>query len=281
VSGGGQSQAASRVAELVELDSDHPGFRDPIYRRRRNAIAQLALDYREGQPVPEIPYTEDEHAVWRHVWAHLEPLHARLVCAEVNEAAQLLPLDRRHIPQLAEVNRVLGGSTAFTMTPVAGLVAPRIFLVSLARGVFLSTQYMRHHSRPLYTPEPDVVHELVGHAATLAHPRFAALNRRFGKVAEHVPDHRMERLIRAYWYTLEFGLVREAGELRALGAGLLSSYGELGAFATRAEIRSLDLERVAGTPFDPTDYQRCLYAADSFTALERALFEWLDREGAS
>jgi phenylalanine-4-hydroxylase len=265
---------------LVQLDGNHPGFRDLEYRRRRNAIAQLALDYREG-PVPEVPYTDEEQEVWRHVWSHLDPLHARRVCLEVREAQALVPLDRARIPQLAAVNRVLQPLTGIQLLPVAGLVSPRQFMVRLGDGAFLATQYMRHHSRPLYTPEPDVIHELVGHAATLGHPRFAALNRRFGALAKEADERDIEGLIRVYWYTLEFGLVREAGELKAYGAGLLSSYGELETFETRAELRPLDLDRVAATPFDPSDYQRRLYVADSFDAMEAALGDWLDERRAT
>jgi phenylalanine-4-hydroxylase len=263
--------------ELVRLDSDHPGFRDPAYRRRRNAIAQLAIDYREG-PVPEVAYTDEEQEVWRHVWSRLDPLHERRACRQVREAQALVPLDRRRIPQLAEVNRALQPLTEIRLLPVPGLVSARQFMVRLGEGAFLATQYMRHHSRPLYTPEPDVVHELVGHAATLGHPRFAALNRRFGALAERADERAIEGLIRVYWYTLEFGLVREGGELKAYGAGLLSSYGELETFETRAELRPLDLDRVAATPFDPSDYQRWLYVAESFDAMEAALGAWLEKE---
>jgi phenylalanine-4-hydroxylase len=265
--------------ELVRLDANHPGFRDAAYRQRRNAIAQLALDYRDGA-VPSVAYTDEEHGVWRHVWSHLDPLHARRACREVREAQALVPLDRQRIPQLAEVNAVLEPLSGIRLWPVAGLVSPRHFMARLGEGAFLATQYMRHHSRPLYTPEPDVIHELVGHAATLGHPRFAALNRRFGALAGRADERQVEGLIRVYWYTLEFGLVREAGELKAYGAGLLSSYGELETFETRAELRPLDLDRVAATPFDPSDYQRWLYVAESFDAMEAALGRWLDEQGS-
>jgi phenylalanine-4-hydroxylase len=262
--------------DLVKLDRDHPGFRDEVYRRRRNAIAQLAIGCREGDPVPDVLYTEEEQEVWRAVWSHLGPLHDRLACEEVCAAERWLPLDRMRIPQLAEVNRALAPRSSMRLRPVAGLVSPRAFLVSLGRDVFLATQYMRHHSRPLYTPEPDVIHELVGHAASLAHPRLAALHRRFGEVAEQLDERHLEAAIRTYWYTMEFGLVRERGETKALGAGLLSSYGELEGFEQNAEIRPLDLAVVAATPFDPTDYQRCLFVAESYDAMEEAIREWLD-----
>lgn len=157
---------ASAGPALVQLDADHPGFHDPHYRRRRNEIARAALEHREGDAAPEIAYTDEEHSVWREVWRNLEPLHERYACSEYQEAAKRVALSRETIPQLDAVNHVIEPMHGFRMMPVAGLVTAGAFLRELARGVFLSTQYMRHHSVPLYTPEPDVVHELVGHAAT-------------------------------------------------------------------------------------------------------------------
>src|SRR5579859_6828467 len=133
--------------DLVALDRDHPGFRDPVYRRRRNAIAEVAVDYREGAPVPDVEYTAEEEDVWRLVWSHLEPLHERLACAEIRAAQDMLPLDRTRIPQLAEVNRALAAFGRMQLRPVAGLMTPSEFLTRLGDHVFLATQYMRHHSR--------------------------------------------------------------------------------------------------------------------------------------
>ncbi|MFL5399885.1 MAG: hypothetical protein ACJ79P_18485, partial [Myxococcales bacterium] len=157
--------------------------------------------------------------------------------------------------------------TGFMMKPVAGLVSDRTFLGHLGRGVFLATQYIRHASRPLYTPEPDVVHELVGHAATFCHSRFARLNRLFGRAAAEADSAELARISRLYWYTLEFGVCREGGGLKVCGAGLLSSFGELGRFETQAELRAFDPDAIASTPYDPTDYQKLLFVADSFDEL--------------
>ncbi len=269
---------AGRV-DLVQLDGEHPGFRDQIYRKRRNAIARLALDYRLGDPVPSVDYGEAEEAVWRTVWDHLRPLHAARAAEGIHEANRLLSLDRSGIAQLAEVNQSLARLSGFQMIPVAGLVASRTFLSYLGRGLFLSTQYVRHSARPLYTPEPDVIHELVGHAATLAHPRFADLNRRFGRAADRVDDTQLTQLARAYWFTMEFGLLREGTHGRAYGAGLLSSASELGTFEQRAKIRPFAIDAVIATDFDTTDYQRELFVAESFAALEGELIEWLDGLG--
>jgi phenylalanine-4-hydroxylase len=260
---------------LVALDRDHPGFRDPVYRQRRNEIARQALGHRDGDPPPTIEYTSDERRVWQTVWAGLAPLHARHACRAYHDAAALLPIDRARVPQLAEINAALAPLTGFRMAPVAGLVTPLAFMRELARGVFLSTQYMRHHDTPLYTPEPDVVHELLGHAVALAHVPFATLNRRFGEAALIASDEGVEALIRAYWYTLEFGVVREDGGPRAYGAGLLSSFGELGRFAERATLRPLDLDEVARTTFDPTNYQDVLFVAPGFDAMVEAVTGWL------
>ena len=267
-------------AQLVQLDRDHPGFRDPHYRERRDAIARIALDHRPGMPVPVAPYTDEEHGVWRTILATLEPLHAELVCQPLNDVQATMALDRQQIPQLCAVNDVLAAASGFAMVPAPGLATPRGFLELLADGFFFSTQYIRHHSRPLYTPEPDVVHELVGHAASLLHPDIVALSRAFGRAARRADDVAVQRLIQAYWYTLEFGATEEGGVVKAYGAGLLSSAGELARFVTEAELRAWDLERLADTAFDPTDYQPQIYVAPSFDRMVADLGAWLEAMGA-
>ena len=262
--------------QLVQLDRDHPGFRDLQYRARRDAIARIALGHRPGTPVPEAPYTDEEDEVWRTILEILEPLHAELVCSELNEVQAIMALDRHKIPQLQAVNDILRPATGFAMEPAPGLATPRSFLELLADGTFLSTQYIRHYSRPLYTPEPDVVHELVGHAASLLHPDIVALSLAFGRAAKGADEAAILRLIQTYWYTLEFGAVEEDGEVKAYGAGLLSSAGELARFLTEAELRPWDLERIAETPFDPTDYQPQLYVVPSFEQMVTDLSDWLE-----
>jgi phenylalanine-4-hydroxylase len=268
------SHHAAGEADLVTLDQDHPGFRDPVYRQRRNEIARIALRYVVGQPVPRIDYSEAEHAVWRKVWAELTPLHERHACREYLNSRDRLALDRTRIPQLADVNRHLLPQTGFQMIPVAGLVSSRVFLSNLAQGNFLSTQYIRHASQPLYTPEPDVVHELVGHAGTLFDPTLARLNRMFGAAAGQVDDQLLSELERVYWYTMEFGLIGQDGATHAYGAGLLSSFGELERFSA-AEIRPFDPEEAAARPYDPTSYQAVLYRIPDFASLEAEVKTWL------
>jgi phenylalanine-4-hydroxylase len=270
--------AAPPPDQLVELNPDHPGFRDPIYRARRNAIAKLALEHREGTPPPRVAYTDVENEVWRSVWEHLTPLHAARAVREWRAAAAQLDLDRTHVPQLADVNEQIR-PRGIEMLPVAGLIAAQGFLGALGRGIFRSTQYMRHHSMPLYTPEPDVIHELVGHATSFVAPEIVQLSRAFGDAALRAEADRdlesMQQLERLYWYTLEFGVALEDGDIKAYGAGLLSSYGELGELDRRAELRPFDVDAMAATPYDPTDYQHVLFVAPSFTDVVRSLDRWL------
>ena len=111
----------------------------------------------------------------------------------------------------------------------------------MAERRFLSTQYVRHPSVPFYTPEPDIVHEIIGHANMLASPVLADLYERAGRASRRaLRADSLEFFSRVFWFSLEFGVLREGGELRAYGAGLLSSYGEIQAFR-HAEIRRLDL----------------------------------------
>ena len=262
---------------LVRLDPDHPGFRDHEYRDRRNAIAKIAMTYKPGSPIPAAPYTELEHGVWKTIWQALGPAHREHACAEYLDCVDRLAFAADRIPQLDEVSQKVEAISGFRLEPVAGLVEPRVFLESLARGVFLSTQYIRHHSTPLYTPEPDVAHEIIGHAVTLASTRLAELNRLFGEaVARTEETSKLDRLARVYWFTIEFGVLRENGQLKAYGTGLLSSAGEL-AEMHKAELRPLDINAAADQVFDPTHYQAELFCADSFDQMYEDLKEFLVR----
>ena len=272
----GDDKGTDRNA-IVTLDPDHPGFRDREYRARRNAIAQIALTYEPGSPIPSAPYTDLEHGVWQTIWQALGPAHHEHACSEYLECLERLDFDSDRIPQLDEVSQKVEAISGFRLEPVAGLVEPRVFLESLAQGVFLSTQYIRHHSTPLYTPEPDVAHEIIGHAVTLASKRLADLNRLFGEAVKRTTrTDDFDRLARIYWFTIEFGVLREDGRIKAYGTGLLSSAGEL-AEMHKAELRPLDLEVAANHVYDPTHYQSLLFCADSFDEMYGMLREFLVR----
>ncbi len=261
---------------LIKLDQDHPGFRDPAYRVRRDAIAQLALAHRRGEPPPRVEYRADERSVWSGVLDALAPLHARYACKSFLDGWPRLEFAGDRIPQMSEVSAALKRLSGFTYEPVAGLMSPREFLARLADRVFLATQYMRHPSAPLYTPEPDVIHEFVGHAPSLSDERYAHVNALFGEASAVADEATIIKLIRTYWFCLEFGLVQEGAAVKAVGAGLLSSFGELGRFEQRSTLLPFDLERIALTPFDPTQYQATLFVAPSEDALLTTLARWLE-----
>ncbi len=260
---------------IVQLDPDHPGFRDQAYRARRNQIAQIAMKYQPGDPIPDAPYTNEEHQVWRVIWQALQPAHQKHACAEYLSSLRRLSFASDRIPQLREVNQSVQAISGFRLEPVAGLVQPRVFLENLADGVFLCTQYIRHYSTPLYTPEPDVVHEIVGHGVTLASTRLAELNRLFGKAVKRTSSaESLDKLSRVYWFTIEFGVLREAGEVKAYGTGLLSSAGELEEMGD-ADLRPFDLEAASRQEYDPTHFQPVLFCADSFEQMYSTVHEFL------
>jgi phenylalanine-4-hydroxylase len=252
----------------VHLGEDHPGAVDPEYRARRNALARLAMEWQPGTPPPVADYTDEEHEVWRIVCGELHRLHERFACALYLEGKRRLGLPEDQIPQLVEVNELLGPLTGFSYVPAAGLVPLRQFYGSLAEGLFHSTQYVRHHSVPLYTPEPDVLHEVVGHGNCLAHDRFAALYRTAGRAARRVETtEALEFVSKVFWFSLEFGVVREHGEVRSYGAGLLSSYGEIQQTA-QADLRPLDVASMGVQSYDITHYQPILFCGDGFDQVE-------------
>jgi phenylalanine-4-hydroxylase len=268
-------------AEDLHLPEDHPGFSDPAYRLRRAAIAHACDSYRAGGTIPDVHYTEEEDEVWRVVSTELAAKHERFACRAYLDAASRLVLPSERVPQLSEVDERLRALTGFRLRPVSGLVPTRQFYGALAERVFHSTQYIRHHSVPFYTPEPDIVHEIIGHANMLAGSELAQLYELAGQASlRATSDGAHEYFSKVFWFTLEFGVVFESGELRAYGAGLLSSYGEIEVFR-QAETRPLDIAAMGRLDYDITKYQPVLFAASSFDeVLEEltAFFSTYDEE---
>jgi phenylalanine-4-hydroxylase len=256
---------------VVHLGQDHPGFNDPDYRARRNAIASASMDWETGDAVPVIEYSDAENEVWRTVCRELPAKHEKYACRAYCEAVAALALPTDRIPQLTEVSAGLTELTGWSYAPAPGLVALREFLGSLGDKVFHSTQYIRHGAEPLYTPEPDLIHEVIGHANTLAHPDFAAVNEQAGLAAQRVQtDAGLQFLADVFWFSMEFGVLHEDGELRAYGAGILSSYGEIEEFRGM-EIRPLDFLEMGTIDYDITKYQKVLFAAESFSHMVDAV----------
>lgn len=161
-------QIAPRILDANTcLEADHPGFHDKVYRERRGELAQIALDFRYDQEIPYIQYTKSETDTWGVVYKKLETLHKQYACQEFLD---ILPMmvkqcgySADNIPQARDISNFLKSRTGFRIRPVAGLLSSRDFLNGLAFRTFFSTQYIRHSSMPLYTPEPDICHELIGY----------------------------------------------------------------------------------------------------------------------
>jgi phenylalanine-4-hydroxylase len=255
---------ADRSVPVFELPDDHPGVSDPAYLARRAAIAEVGRKHRRGQAIADVEYTSEEDAVWRVVSQELARKHERYACRAYRRGAAALTLPTDRVPQLREVDERVHSLTGFHIEPVPGLVPTREFYGSLADRTFRSTQYIRHHSVPFYTPEPDIVHEIIGHANMLANPVFADLYELAGRASRRATtDEALDFFSKVFWFTLEFGVVWEEGELRAYGAGLLSSYGEIEEFRN-AEVRPWDLRQMGTLEYDITHYQPVLFAAVSF-----------------
>jgi phenylalanine-4-hydroxylase len=250
-------------AVVVHLAHDHPGANDPDYRRRRNTIAAAALAWHPGEPAPRIDYLPAEHGVWATVCRELAPKHDLHAVGEYREALAAVGLDTDHVPNLDDVSDRVAALSGWSYVPAAGLVGLREFYGSLEGRVFHSTQYVRHPALPLYTPEPDIIHEVIGHGHLLATPTFGELHRLAGAATNRLSDDdNVLFLSRVFWFSLEFGVVVEAGELRAYGAGILSSYGEIDEFRSM-EHRPLDIVAMGTADYDIAAYQPVLYRAES------------------
>jgi phenylalanine-4-hydroxylase len=181
-----------------DLEADHPGFNDAVYRERRGALTEFAKEHVWDQPIPRVVYTDDEISVWTAVWDQMDPLLEKHACKEYLAALKQMKkhcgYSRDRIPQQQDISEYLLRRTNFRMRPVAGLLSSRDFLNGLAFRVFFSTQYIRHHSKPLYTPEPDICHELLGHAPMFADRDFADFSQEIGLASLGASDDDVKRL---------------------------------------------------------------------------------------
>ena len=266
-----------KFENINQLHLDHPGANDPAYRDRRNYIASLAKNFRDTGVITDVDYTDEEQGVWRSVAGQLEDLHQQRASQFYLDAKRDLGFSNDRIPQLTDMNRRLRELTGFRLAPIEGLVDTRAFLSWLSFRTMLSTQYIRHHSKPEYTPEPDIVHEAIGHIPTFTNKNFADYSQFIGHGARIANDRQLEELGRLYWFTVEFGLKEEDGGIKAYGAGLLSSVGELEhAFGDEVERRPFDFEEVINHDFTYSDLQPVLYVIPSYNYLKEITRKYIE-----
>jgi phenylalanine-4-hydroxylase len=220
--------------------------------------------------MPERQYSHAEHAVWRKLYERMMPRWRRWATAEFLEGQAKLRLEPGRIPQLDDVNERLAPLTGFRAVPVPGYIEATDFFAHLARREFPTVLSVRTEQQLDYLPEPDIFHDVAGHVPMHTDPVFARTLERVGALARH--GHTTE-LARFFWFTIEFGLIRQNGALKAYGSGLLSSYGEIefALASPHVERLSFRLADVIATPFEIDHYQNKLYVIESFDELYEAV----------
>lgn len=225
-------------------------------------------------------YTADDHQVWGEIFAkrmaQLQEFGSRVFLGG-SKAINLRP-DR--VPLLADVNARLKALTGWSSHGVPGYIPAKGFFAFLAKRQFPTTVTVRPRNMMDYLPEPDIIHDVFGHVPLHADPVFADFLQTYGKAALHTDDPRhTERLARLFWFTVEFGLIREDGKLKIYGSGLISSEGEghhaLG--SKDVDRRPFEMDRVCETAFEIDHYQPILYVLESFEQLRDAMMMYAER----
>jgi phenylalanine-4-hydroxylase len=234
-----------------------------------------------GDECPYPSYTDDEHAVWHELITRQEKVLPETAASEYLKGLSLLGLDRDRIPALAEVSRRLNRATGWRIARTPGLLDAHDFFAHLARRIFPCTDYIRSRAELDYTPAPDCFHDIFGHTPMIVDPRFADFYQRIGQAALACRDASTELAItRIYWFTVEFGLVRNPGGLRIYGNGIISSYGEtLHSLTDKVAKLPFDPDRVGGTPYDIWHFQDTLFVIDSFEQLGSEFDRWTRSHG--
>ncbi len=265
---------------IEDLKTGHPGAHDPVYRKRRDSIVELSKRFLldPEHKIIDVEFTSEEQKIWQTVSSKLEELHEKYAYSYYLQAKKNLGITNERIPQLSEMSKRLQETTGFQLVPVGGLVDTRKFLSWLSWRVMLSTQYIRHQSKPEYTPEPDIVHEAIGHIPMFTNKDFADFSQSIGHAARIATDEQIIELGNLYWYTVEYGLIEEnGGDIKAYGAGLLSSFGELEhAFSDEVVRKPFDLEEVINTPYDYSEMQPLLFIVPSYAELKDQTWKYIE-----
>jgi phenylalanine-4-hydroxylase len=218
-------------------------------------------------------YTPDQHSVWAELVGRRMPQLQQHACEEYLDGFQQIGLQVDRLPDLTAVSARLRPRTGWASTPVSGFLPAPAFFEMLAARMFPTTTWLRARDSMDYTPEPDIFHDVFGHVPMHAHPVFADFLEHYGKVCAAAIDRpeALERLGRLFWFTVEFGLIRQKGEIKVYGSGLISSHGECTrVLAGGCEIRDFDVDAVLNQEMQTSEMQPVLYAVESFDQIYEA-----------
>jgi phenylalanine-4-hydroxylase len=220
-------------------------------------------------------YSTEDHDVWRVLFERRMSTLRDTGSHVFLEGMERIGLSASRVPDLNEVNRLLNGSTGWNAVGVRGFIPAADFFGSLAKRRFPTTLSVRPRAQLDYLPEPDIFHDVFGHVPLHSHPVFADFLQRFGALAAGARnEHETTEMARLFWFTVEFGLIRERGDVRIYGSGLISSHGDAAnALGSRCERRPFDLDSVLSQPFEIDHFQDVLYVIDSFDQLFDAVNE--------
>ena len=215
-------------------------------------------------------YTEVEHQTWDTLYARQMKILPGRACEAFLNGLKALDLNAGGIPDFDVINPKLQALTGWTVVCVPGLVPDEVFFDHLANRRFVSGQFIRKPDQLDYLQEPDIFHDVFGHVPMLTDPDFAAYMEAYGKGGQRAASLGMlPNLARLYWYTVEFGLIRQDDGLRIYGAGIVSSKGEsIHSLESAAPNRiGFDLERIMRTRYRIDTYQKTYHVIDSFEQL--------------
>jgi phenylalanine-4-hydroxylase len=220
-------------------------------------------------------YTEENHQAWAALCERRMAAVPGTACEAFLRGLELLDLDLKRVPRLSDINDRLSPLTGFRAVAVPGYVPARDFFDCLAQRRFPTTITVRPLEKLDYLPEPDIFHDVFGHVPLHTNPYLADFLQRFGQAGLAAEtEEELTGLSRLFWFTVEFGLIREAGQIRLFGSGLMSSVGESAHALTDAvEKRDFDLHAVMRQPFEIDHYQPLLFVIDSFEQLYRVMDE--------
>ena len=270
------------VTEL-ELEPGHPGLGDEGYIQRRKELFALCRKHRlENLGPPLIDYTAEETRIWREVSPKLDELHLQYACQIYLNAKRELAITRDEIPQLRHLSDRVRRETNMHLVPAEGALPYRTFYEYIAERGFPVTQFIRHGSHPEFTPEPDMIHDCLGHVPPLMNQDYAELLTLIGKAAATTrAGEQVLALKRFSWFSIEFGLIEEAGATKVFGAGILSSTGEIpySLYSPDVKREPFVTDVVINTDYDPSRMQDHLFIAPSFPFLRRELETLVRRFG--